>query len=303
MRTRPRHRGFSLIELLVVLGIICVVLALLMPAITGGRENANAASCRNKMKQIGLALHIFQYFLERFPMGYVARKTADPLKTDPGWAWSTMILVHMEQNPLYRTIDFNRPTDSPANARIGATDLNVFGCPSDRGTASFTVMTEDGKALGTHSPASYAGNYGSGGDVAGQPGTGNGFFVRNRCFTLDDFEDGLSNTFAVGERAALHTKTSWIGAVEGAACRITPGAPSRSRQVGRGAAQVLAHIGDKPLNSLDSGPDDFFSPHVGGGHFLMGDGAVRFVRSTINQATLRAHASRNGDELISEGNH
>jgi Protein of unknown function (DUF1559) len=161
-------------------------------------------------------------------------------------------------------------------------------------------MSEDGKSLGTYAPISYAGCYGSGGDVAGQPGSGNGFFVRNRCFRLDDFADGLSNTFAVGERAAMHTKTPWAGAVDGAVCRITPGARSQSKKIGRGAVQVLAHIGDKPINSLDSDPDEFFSGHKGGAHFLMGDGAVRFVRSTMNQAILRAHASRSGDELISE---
>ncbi len=135
--------------------------------------------------------------------------------------------------------------------------------------------------------------------MAGQPQRGNGFFVRNRGFTLDDFEDGLSNTFAIGERAATHTKTAWVGAIDGADCRISPGATSHSREISRGAVQVLAHIGDKPLNSLDSNPDEFFSPHVGGVHFLMGDCAVRFVRSAISQATLRAHATRNGDELIS----
>jgi prepilin-type N-terminal cleavage/methylation domain-containing protein len=303
VRICPCKRGFSLIELLVVLGIGFVILALLMPAITGGRETANAASCRNTMKQLGLALHLYQNAQERFPMGYVAWKSDDPLKTDPGWAWPAMILPHLEQNPMHRTIDFNGSLDTAAGLRIGATTLRAFKCASDRAAVNFRATTETGETVATLAPMSYAGNYGSGGDVAGQPGRGNGFFVRNRCFVLDDFEDGLSNTIAVGERATMHTKTTWAGAFDGAVCRITPGASSQSKKIGRGAVQVLAHVGDKPLNSLDSDPDEFFSPHVGGVHFLMGDGAVRFIRSTISQATLRAHASRNGVELISDAKH
>ncbi len=300
---RARERGFSVIELLVVVGIIGVVLALLMPSITGGRDSARSVTCRNNMKQVGLALHTYQSFQERFPMGYVAWKNDDPLKTDPGWGWSAMFLPHMESSSVFSAIDFARPVANAVGVTVGAVHLRTYVCPSDRAAGDFNVTTEDGKFLGTLGTTSYVGCYGSGGDVAGQPGKGNGFFVRNRAFTFDDFEDGLSNTFAVGERAALHTKTSWMGAVDGAVCRITPGAPSRSRQIGRGAVQVLAHIGDRPLNSLDSDPDEFFSGHKGGAHFLMGDGAVRFVRSTIHQATLRALASRNGGELFSEVKH
>jgi type II secretory pathway pseudopilin PulG len=299
VRICARVRGFSRIELLIVIGIVVVSLAVWVPATNGGREAARSLACRNNLRQIGLAFHTYQNLNERFPIGYVSRKHDDPLSTDPGWGWSAMILPSMEQGNLAREIDYNRSIASPTNVTSVRRTLEVFICPSDRGVLKFTTVTGDGKALGPLGPTSYAGNYGSRGDVAAEPGRGNGFFVRNRCFALDDFEDGLSNTFAVGERAALHTKTFWAGATDGVICRITPGAPSRSKKIGRGAVQVLAHIGDKPLNSLDSDPDEFFSGHIGGSHFVMGDGAVRFIRSTINQASLRAHASRNGDEMIS----
>jgi prepilin-type processing-associated H-X9-DG protein len=62
--------------------------------------------------------------------------------------------------------------------------------------------------------------------------------------------------------------------------------------------QVLAHVGEKPLNSLLSDPDDFFSPHGDGGHFLMGDGSVRYIRQTIRLQVLRTLATRNGGEII-----
>jgi prepilin-type N-terminal cleavage/methylation domain-containing protein len=327
VRSRP---GFTLIELLVVIAIIGVLVGLLLPSVQKVREAAARAKCANNLKQIGLALHNYHGAVNRFPPGYVDGNT-DPNSTPdndvgPGWGWAAYLLPFMEQDNVYKQINFSQTVGMGVNSSISQQVLPIFVCPSDAYSQVFSVYDSTfSNPIATVAPSSYvgcngweecfnnAGGNAQGGGSDGLSGplgrAGDGVFYRNSKIRIADVLDGLSNTIVVGERSGNHSPSTWTGAVPGGRCPAwmagqapySPPPGPAYNNADFGEALVLAHGNQTHVPSADFpiyDPDTFYSMHAGQGvNFLFGDGSVHFITSNVNPVIYQALCTIAGGEV------
>ncbi len=317
--TRHRQRGFTLIELLVVIAIIAILIALLLPAVQQAREAARRSTCRNNLKQLGLALHNYHDQFSQFPINWMSDTSwAGWNENTNGASWMLRILPNMDQAPLYKL--YNQRGNERDNRRISTRVIPAYLCPSDstsegtngieRSRANASNTTRQGIALGNRRTVTNykacAGNNWAWGrwhfrESVGRYANswngldlGNGFICRGRArpisTRLRDITDGPSNTFAMGEAVPMwctHTWWYWFNT-----CTATTAIP----------LNAPARPGRTLQQDWGNWPDNysFKSRHVGGGHFAMCDGSVRFVSQNINLNLYRYLGSIQGNETVGQ---
>jgi hypothetical protein len=206
-----------------------------------------------------------------------------------------------EQPALYNAANLNLPIEVPTNLTVRTTAVAIYTCPTDRFAGEFTVTDQNDNPIAQAWSKSYAACFGRDVNIAKNPTGGNGVFVCNLAYGVRDITDGTSQTITAGERACLLTMTPWPGAINNGTCRITPGSPSRSTKVKTAPVEPLARAdtGGGTSDNLFFDPDDFYSPHPAGIYFLMADGSLKFIKSSINPSVYGDLASRNWGEIVS----
>mgnify|MGYP002631631291 CR=1 FL=1 len=112
-RSMRRIRGFTLLELLIVIAIIAILIALLLPAVQQARESARRVQCQNNLSQIGIALQHYNQTFGVLPPGCV-NETGPILADSKGYrmGWMAQILPHIGQNGAWYQLNFNEPERS-----------------------------------------------------------------------------------------------------------------------------------------------------------------------------------------------
>ena len=266
-----KKSGFTLVELLVVVGIIGILISIALPAVQAIRGSAQRIQCGNKLRNIVMGVGHFETTRGAFPVGNVSISS---VKLPPRISWLGQILPFVEQAQMWEL--------SMMELRAGLLThehtafhraVPLFGCPSDRRTGE-PQQTHFGTIVGL---TSYVGVSGTDRTLL------NGILVPNQAIRPSEVADGLSNTLVIGERPP--SPDNWFGFWYAA-----------SGQDGTGNADVI--MGVREINmqgaftsSCPVGPfefsrgqfDDmcdvfhFWSPHAGGANFAFADGGVKFL--------------------------
>lgn len=201
------RRGFSLMEIVVVIGIIGLLVALLIPAIQASRAAARKTQCLNNLRQIGLALQTYHSDHNvlpptvvwggpkgepqgggRYPVGLIDRiALGTATSDDPDRAhanWLIMLLPQLDQGPLWNSFDSSSSISSDANQIVRETVLSSLQCPSDDSSFQQAMYVRDKLAGGSsnkYARGNYAMNMGPGRGCIFelQPDCEDGFHVDN----------------------------------------------------------------------------------------------------------------------------
>ncbi|EDL60170.1 hypothetical protein PM8797T_20513 [Gimesia maris DSM 8797] len=312
--TSKKRRGFTLIELLVVIAIIAILIALLLPAVQQAREAARRSSCKNNLKQLGIALQNYHDTHNVFPPGGVIGDCAGSPPTNLtglqecgsgqslGGNWLLYILPQMEQSSLWEKaapiLNAKDPLDNMNNI-FGHFSPVAYRCPSHPWDRRSNVAF---RSLEHMSRANYGANYGSGDLTASYANTTGGVFTINSSVNIRDIKDGTTNTFLVGELTYLNDVTAdargaWVYSGMGGS------AFSAARTPNSKTADILGRCTsttEMPCTEANDGTQiaAMRSYHDGGVQVCLVDGSCRFISENISQTILNALGTRSGREVI-----
>jgi prepilin-type N-terminal cleavage/methylation domain-containing protein/prepilin-type processing-associated H-X9-DG protein len=314
LHPKRRARGFTLIELLVVIAIIAILIALLLPAVQQAREAARRSTCRNNLKQLGLALHNYHDNFNMFPLAIApsVRDSSSGTYAWRGFSAQTAMLPYMDQAPLYNQLNFNLMFNEAPNDSVALRQrIPGFLCPSDQiyignpnDPGNNYVLSAGPSVFWSVPPADKVGlmKYYANvriGDVtdgtsntiaASESTTGRGgvFDVKRALVRAQAFPSGFPNSFATQAQLATygtqcltgtgnvhtHTRSQWMNGIGGQTIFNTLNPPN--------SPNPDCHPCPGCGWYDSAGVWTARSQHTGGVHVMMADGSVKFVSENVD---------------------
>ncbi len=301
---REKARAFTLVELLVVIGIIGLLLAMLLPAVQMVRESARRTVCSNNVRQLALGLMNFESSHGQLPIGLRSFEPnpssgAGAASQYYGMTWITRILPFIEQNAMWDNAieDYGFNPDPFSGHRGLQTVLSNVNCPSDP-SAWQLHSTNQGRLVAC---TNYLGVNGV--DYK----TRDGIFTYDIPVRLAEIGDGQSNTLMIGERppSTDFWYGWWYATGQGSLSTgdVTLGVDELNPGTSGGVSFYLNGCPPGPY-SFTAGRNEqcdtlhFWSYHSGGANFAMADASVHLILYSIDVVTLKSLATRAGGESV-----
>ncbi len=324
------RRGFTLVELLVVITIIGILISLLLPAVQSAREAARSLQCLNNLKQVGLAFLTHHEAHGHFPTGgwgcaWVGDPDRGAGKAQPG-GWVFNILPYIEQAALWELAADGEPHTITPGQKAGArqtleTPLAIMNCPSRRRAVAYPFVVNPGAAeecLNADRPeqaarSDYVANSGTRYASVGHytvttlaagdnPNTvwvgetndwykGTGICCQRSEVQVAHVRDGTSNTYMVGEK--YMSPDHYLDGWDGN--------DTFSMYIGDNNC-VLNMAHEARLPCMQDRPGmwtwAYGSPHSGGWNCVFCDGSVHTIPYNLDTKIHQALAHRADGEVV-----
>lgn len=291
MPRSPSRRAFTLVELLVVIGIMGMLMSLLLPGVQKVREAASQVKCRNNLKQLAVALMNHEQTLGHFPEGY----RFDP----PTRSFVPPILPFIEAGNI--EYDKAKNWDAKVNQAAAKTQMKLLYCPSAPGGYRVNYEVEFQPAVSDYTV--YHGvNHGYC-DMVGWPRyvpeDQNGAMTTKVCH-VRDIKDGTSQTFLLVEDSGRPELWRMGRRVEGSSS--AGGWSDPNLEIALDGSDTLTAgrgQGYGPCVMNCTNDNEVYTFHTGGANFAFCDGSIRFIRDNVRNTVFAALVTRASGEIIS----